>query len=107
MNNQLNEGTKALIKSNLTHAWNLLYSGRLNKDTKDKIAHAMDSVMRVVDMADTATEMPTPKELRKVVNTLSHIEADEKDRIRKANLAIAGMVCDDLRKDIENWEAEE
>lgn len=105
MNNQLNEGTKALIRSNLTHAWNLLYGRRLDKDTKDKIAHAMQTVIEMVDKADTATDTPTARELRKVVNTLSHIEADEKDRIRKANLAIASMVCDDLRKDIEDWEA--
>lgn len=100
MNNQLNEGTKMLIKSHIAHARNLL-RGRLTKDEKAKIAHALDCVMRMVDIADTATDTPTPRELRKVVNTLSHMEADERDRISKANLSIAGMVCDDLRKGLE------
>ena len=110
MNNQLNEGTKALIRSNLTHAWNLLYGRKLNKDTKDKIAHAMQSVIEMVERADTATDTPTPKEMRKVVNHLANLKADLPvfaNPLEGANFDTAMYVCDKVRKDIEAKEAEE
>jgi len=104
MNNQLNEGTKALIKSNLTHAHSLLYSGKLNKDMRMQIAHAIHSVIGFIDMADTATDIPTPKEMRKVVNHLSHLKADlpvHSNPLEGANFDTAMYVCDKVRKDME------
>ena len=104
MNNQLNEGTRALIKSNLIHATNLLYDGNLRKHTKDKIAHAMASVIHTVDMADTATDIPTPKEMRKVVNYLANLKSElpvYANPLNGANFATAMYVCDKVRKDLE------
>ena len=110
MNNQLNEGTKALIKSNIAHASNLLHGRRLTNDDKAKIQHALDSVIHMVDMADTATRTPTPAELRKVVNYLANLKADLPvfaSPLEGANLETAMYVCDKVRKDIEATEAEE
>ena len=104
MNNQLNEGTKALIKSNIAHASNLLHGRRLTKDDKAKIQHALDCVIHMVDMADTATHTPTPAELRKTVNMLSRMEADENRRLRRAHLSLATIVLDNLRKSLEDWD---
>ena len=112
MNNQLNEGMKNLIKSNLTHAHNLLYGGRLNKDTKDKIAHAISSVMQFIDgeFCDTATHTPTPKEMRKVVNYLANLKSELPvfaNPLDGANFDTAIYVCDKVRRDLKDLEASE